>query len=436
MNKRTSPLGNEFGSLLAALFAFTPISAGLLDTSRASGARVILREDFESDQPDAQPASADHYQVGYVSFVNPATEPGRIVVTGGTFADPFGSSNQSLVIHNPNSATQSRIAWTSIFGDDPAAFRNGTIEFDAWMERPLPVLGEPGGKFWSFFEVRTGFGGPGRSEVTSVGDVTVWPNFRIQNIFGEPAPRDQVVDAGGRYSIGFEPTFTDGDDNVFGPDQSFHVVIEIDDGDGTPTSERYGITINDVPIMWSQTGESLNYWVPGSPGVNILAFYSDASAFFSGGASNAYIDNLVVTNNDLPPLGNGDYDGDLDVDGADFLVWQRTFAESPAAGTGADGDGDGQVGAGDLAVWRESFGSAAAGPTNSVVPEPTSMLSMVFVLTAICATCRSRRVNWCAGAPWASKRPRRATAASASVTRSRIQRAQAAKRRRAPVLSA
>ncbi|MBA4107781.1 MAG: hypothetical protein C0485_18765 [Pirellula sp.] len=436
MNTRMRPLGSEFGSLWAALFAFTPFSAGLLDTSRAAGARVILREDFESDQPDAQPASADHYQIGYVSFVNPATEPGRIVVSGGTFADPFGPGNQSLVIHNPNSATQSRIAWTSIFGDDPTAFRNGVIEFDAWMEKPLPVLGAPGGKFWSFFEVRTGFGGPNRSEVTSVGDVTAWPNFRIQNIFGDPEPRDQIVDAGGRYSIGFEPTFTDGSDDLFGPDRSFHVAIEIDDGDGTPTTERYGIKINDEPITWSQTGESSNYWVPGSPGVNILAFYSDASAFFSGGASNAYIDNLVVTNNDLPPLGNGDYDGDLDVDGTDFLVWQRTFADSPPAGTGADGDGDGQIGAGDLAVWRESFGSTAARPTNSVVPEPTSALSMAFVLTAISAARRSRRVNWCAGAPFASKRPRRTTAASASVARSRKRSTRSGNRRRALVLSA
>lgn len=391
MNKQTSPGGSEFGSLLAALFAFTSCSAGLLDTSRAAGARVILREDFESDQPDVQPASADHYQVGYVSFVNPATEPARIVVTGGAFADPFGPGNQSLVIHNPNSATQSRIAWSSIFGDDPTAFRNGVIEFDAWMEKPLPVLGAPGGKFWSFFEVRAGFGGPDRSEVTSVGDVTVWPNFRIQNIFGELEPRDQIVDAGGRYSIGFEPTFTDGSDDLFGPDRPFHVAIEIDDGDGTPTTERYGIKINGAPITWSQTGESSNYWVPGAPGINILAFYSDASAFFSGGASNAYIDNLVVINNDLPPLGNGDYNGDLDVDGADFLVWQRMFADTTASGTGADGDGDGQIGAGDLAVWREGFGSTAARPTSSVVPEPALALPKVFVFSAISAACRRRR---------------------------------------------
>jgi hypothetical protein len=374
----------------ATLIAFAPFWVSLLAIEPATGARVILREDFERDLPDTQPASADYYNVAYVPFVSPASEPARIVVTGGVFPDPFGPGNQSLVIHNPNSATQSRIAWTSIFGDDPTAFRNGIIEFDAWMDKPLPKLGEQGGKFWSFFEVRAGFGDADRSQVSTVGDVTVWPNFRIQNIFGETEPRDQIVDAGGRYSIGFEPTFTDGVDDLFGPDRAFRVTIEIDGG-SSAGSERYGVKINGIPIVWSQTGEPTNYWVPGAPGINILAFYSDASAFFSGGASNAYIDNLVVINNDLPPLGNGDYDGDLDVDGADFLLWQRSFGDSLEPGTGADGNGDGHVDAGDLAVWRETFGLSATVPTYSPVPEPAISLPTMILLTAVSVACRTRR---------------------------------------------
>ena len=43
-------------------------------------------------------------------------------VSGGAFADPFGAGNQSVVFHNPNSAAQMAITWTSAFEDDPATF--------------------------------------------------------------------------------------------------------------------------------------------------------------------------------------------------------------------------------------------------------------------------------------------------------------------------
>ncbi|HYO25020.1 MAG TPA: hypothetical protein VEQ85_08720, partial [Lacipirellulaceae bacterium] len=53
----------------------------------------------------------------------------------------------------------------------------------------------------------------------------------------------------------------------------------------------------------------------------------------------------------------GDYDRDGDVDGADFVVWQRGLGGAAAPlGSGADGDGNGSVGAPDLLVWGQGFG--------------------------------------------------------------------------------
>jgi hypothetical protein len=60
----------------------------------------------------------------------------------------------------------------------------------------------------------------------------------------------------------------------------------------------------------------------------------------------------------LPPAGTpGDFDDDDDVDGADFLAWQRGLGMPGSAAT-ADGDADGDqdVDAADLAMWKTNFG--------------------------------------------------------------------------------
>ena len=57
----------------------------------------------------------------------------------------------------------------------------------------------------------------------------------------------------------------------------------------------------------------------------------------------------------------GDYDGDQDADGADFLVWQRQFgapASHSALQANADGNFDGVINEKDLAVWQAHFGTA------------------------------------------------------------------------------
>jgi hypothetical protein len=78
-----------------------------------------------------------------------------------------------------------------------------------------------------------------------------------------------------------------------------------------------------------------------------------------------------------PFVANADYDDDGDVDGRDFLVWQRAFGSTVANGTGADGNGDGTVNAGDLSLWESQFAAgatAAESPFGTPVPEPGSLL--------------------------------------------------------------
>jgi len=73
------------------------------------------------------------------------------------------------------------------------------------------------------------------------------------------------------------------------------------------------------------------------------------------------VDGTAAVDTTLATL--GDYDRDQDVDGADFLAWQRGFGSTATpVGSGADGDLSGDVGSGDLAVWENHFGETIPTP--------------------------------------------------------------------------
>jgi hypothetical protein len=67
----------------------------------------------------------------------------------------------------------------------------------------------------------------------------------------------------------------------------------------------------------------------------------------------------------------GDFDGDGDVDGADFLVWQRGGSPNPLS-------------AADLADWRANFGPGGSLSATAGVPEPGALvlaaMALVFVV--------------------------------------------------------
>ena len=73
----------------------------------------------------------------------------------------------------------------------------------------------------------------------------------------------------------------------------------------------------------------------------------------------------------------GDYNGDANVDGHDFLEWQVNLGSTE--NLSADGDLDGVVGASDLTIWRERFGLLLGGPAAAgsiaSVEQPTTAAS-------------------------------------------------------------
>jgi hypothetical protein len=96
-------------------------------------------------------------------------------------------------------------------------------------------------------------------------------------------------------------------------------------------------------------------------------------------------------------LADADFDEDGDIDGGDFLSWQRGFGTVGNA-VHADGDAnvDGDVNSADLTIWQNQFGNvsvvaAVSGPS-AVVPEPSSIMLLAIALNAVAL--RRRWLSW------------------------------------------
>jgi hypothetical protein len=117
-----------------------------------------------------------------------------------------------------------------------------------------------------------------------------------------------------------------------------------------------------------------------------LAFVFRQPAY-DGGA--IHIDEVNFTNLDLEF--SADADSDEDVDGADFLSWQRGFGQNDGTSV-ADGDFnfDGQVTADDLAVWETQYDTGPSFVASSVsVPDPSSVSLLIFCSVSCLTLCRS-----------------------------------------------
>jgi len=121
-------------------------------------------------------------------------------------------------------------------------------------------------------------------------------------------------------------------------------LLDVDDGPGTDFR-----TINSLAFSGS-----VDELAPADGFNNLgqLAF----TARFTDGSGGVFVSDLVAT------LPNGDFDDDNDVDGSDFLTWQRTLGDSDS-----------------LALWEAGFGlpigSVAAGVA---VPEPSALALLVL----------------------------------------------------------
>lgn len=83
------------------------------------------------------------------------------------------------------------------------------------------------------------------------------------------------------------------------------------------------------------------------------------------------------------PIYSADFDDDGDVDGRDFLIWQRGFGltrqQDNALG---DANFDGRIDGEDLEVWQQQYGSGMQVVATTIVPEPAGWLLAVGLTAA------------------------------------------------------
>lgn len=79
---------------------------------------------------------------------------------------------------------------------------------------------------------------------------------------------------------------------------------------------------------------------------------------------------------------SADFDMDGDVDGEDFLTWQRGYGINDGSAQPGDGDatGDGNVNGADLGVWQSTYGAGSLLAASTSVPEPASFMPAAYAL--------------------------------------------------------
>jgi hypothetical protein len=103
-------------------------------------------------------------------------------------------------------------------------------------------------------------------------------------------------------------------------------------------------------------------------------------------------DGLAVSFFSLRTFPTADFDQDGDVDGRDFLTWQRNVGKTHSSlYQPGDASGDAQVDGGDLSVWKRQFVLPAT--TTTAVPEPAGLmpLAALAMLLALRPTAADRR---------------------------------------------
>jgi hypothetical protein len=74
-----------------------------------------------------------------------------------------------------------------------------------------------------------------------------------------------------------------------------------------------------------------------------------------------------------------DLNNDGFVDGADLAIWEASFGVNGSGDADHDGDSDGK----DFLIWQQQFAGAAIVAASAQVPEPSTLVMALVVLTVL-----------------------------------------------------
>ncbi len=246
-----------------------------------------------------------------------------------------------------------------------------SLDFDNPTLRPFDVFSPSG------FVIRLNSGG---GPVTQTG---VTERFGFFTTFGFNSGNWSITDSAGLSDLGLPSTQTTSGATLhftLTSDESYSLEIFPLTG-GAPLAATTGMLagvgsgpIDTIEVLMFENGSG-----NGIPG----------PASQPSGEREFFFNNLSV---ESATEGNADYDDDGDVDGTDFLIWQRTLGSETELA--ADGDQSGKVDAADLALWKIPFGASATTTGVGAVPEPAGTTMALGAALALFAFSR-RLVTGC-----------------------------------------
>jgi hypothetical protein len=154
-------------------------------------------------------------------------------------------------------------------------------------------------------------------------------------------------------------------------------------------AETYSLTVTPLDAPAAAFTGSGTLENPDSGPIDWIGFLHYGSESNDAFPTDFYISSLEVSG---PAPTTADFDGDGDVDGSDFLRWQRGLGTTTGATREmGNADGDGDVDAADLTVWKQQFGQAPSSPIAVSVPEPSLAVCAAFAVAGLASLALVRR---------------------------------------------
>ncbi len=150
------------------------------------------------------------------------------------------------------------------------------------------------------------------------------------------------------------------DKGTYNVGDTVELVFEIDLDGHTYNLLNKNITQGQTSLSVIHASAPFTQGFPSNGRTNV---YDVGAALFLRNGTVTY-DNLFIEYTEAPPVAPGDFDIDGDVDGRDFLIWQRGGSPTPFSAT-------------DLANWQDNYASGPLGAI-SAVPEPFG-LSLILL---------------------------------------------------------